>query len=130
MHGATRARKLEEGTYLPAAGRAPRRGSAARMHQGLNGARHETIVHEEVFVDVESAVKTLEITGAITSHAMPQGQVLRARRRTDGVGLHEAQAIQRALQRCWSEEAARDGGSPQVVECHMCRTAGLKTRRY
>jgi hypothetical protein len=40
------------------------------MHQGLHGTRDEAVVHEEVLVHVECGVTTIEIAGAIASHAM------------------------------------------------------------
>ena len=49
-------------------------------------------------MDVEPAVAAFEVAGAVAGHAMPQRQVLRARRRPDGIGLHEAEAIERGLQ--------------------------------
>jgi hypothetical protein len=49
---------------------------------------------------------------------MTQHQVLRARGRPDGVGLHEAECVQRARQRRWREETARDRSAPQVIEGH------------
>jgi len=49
---------------------------------------------------------------------MPQDQVLRAGRRTDRIGLHELQAMQRALQRRRREEALCDRHAPQLFDAH------------
>jgi hypothetical protein len=47
---------------------------------------------------------------------MAQREVLRARRRADRVGLHEAQPVEGAFQRGGREEAAGDSKAPQIVE--------------
>jgi hypothetical protein len=88
------------------------------VHQGVHHARDEAIVHEDIFVDVETRIVALEVAGAVAGHAMTQRQVLRARRSPDGVGLHKAECVERALQRGRREQGAHDRSAPQVVEGH------------
>ena len=88
------------------------------MHQGLHGAGHEAVVDEEVFVNIEVGILSFQIAGAIAGHAMAQREVLRPGRRADRIGLHEAERIERALQRGGREKAASDGRAPQVIEGH------------
>src|SRR5437764_4353874 len=76
----------------------PSRLPLARMHQRVQLARDEAVVDEDVFLDVERSVAPLEIPRRIPADAVPQSEVLRPRRRADRVGLHEPQAIERALQ--------------------------------
>jgi hypothetical protein len=47
---------------------------------------------------------------------MPKRQILGARRRSNGISLHESERVDRAPQARGREEAASDGESPQVVE--------------
>ena len=119
MDRAARAHEIEQRAHTPAARRGPGRGTSARVHEGLHGARHEAVVHEKIFVDVEAGVLALQISGAVAGHAMPQREVLRPGRRADGIGLHEAKRIERALQGRRREEASHDGGAPHIVE--RCR---------
>src|SRR5207244_9454078 len=98
--------------------RGPGRRTTARMHQDLHRAGHEAVVHEEVLVDVQAGIAMLEIASAIAGHAMTQREVLRSRRRANGIGLHEPEYVERALQRGRREKAARDRGTTQVVESH------------
>jgi hypothetical protein len=89
------------------------------MHQGLHGARHEAVVHEEVLVDIELVVEPLEIAGAVADHAMAQREVLRTRRRPDRIGLDESKQVERALQRGGREKAIPNGSAPNFVQgCH------------
>ena len=88
----------------------------ARMHQRQQAARHEAVVDEAVLLDVQPRIAALEIARAIALDAMAQRQVLRARRRADRVGLHEAEAVDRLLQRGRRKQRAGDGVAAQVVE--------------
>ena len=63
------------------------------MHQRVHLVGDETVVDEEVFVNVERRVTALEVSGAIVLDAVAQRQVLRARRRADRVGLDEAEFL-------------------------------------
>jgi hypothetical protein len=88
----------------------------ARVHQSLHCTSDETVVDEDVFVDVEFGVAPLEVTGAVAVDPMTQGEILRARRRPDRIRLHETEAIERALQRGRREQGACDRGAPHLVE--------------
>jgi hypothetical protein len=88
------------------------------MHQGLHATSHKAIVHEDVLVDIEMGVSTLEIASAVPDDPMAEREVLGARRRTDWVGLHEAQSVERAFESSRREEAARDRGAPKVIQRH------------
>ena len=90
------------------------------MHEGLQGARQEAVVDEEVLLDVERRVEAFEVARSVALDAVPQRQVLRARRSADRVRLHEAQLLERTLQRGRREEAAGDGKPAQVAkgDCH------------
>ena len=69
------------------------------MHQRLYGARHEAVVDEEIFLDVELRVAAFEVAGTVVLDAMTQYQVLSARRRANRIGLHKAQPVESAFQR-------------------------------
>ena len=86
----------------------------ARMHERLHGARHEAVVDEDVLLDVEGRVAALEIAGTIAADAGPERQILSARRRADRIGLHEAQRVDRPIERRRREQAAADGEAPEV----------------
>src|SRR5262245_32623810 len=88
------------------------------MHQGLHGASKEAVVDEEVLVNIEVAIPSLQIAGAISLHSMAERQVLRPGGRADRIGLHETERIQRALQCAGWKKAARDGRAAQVIESH------------
>ena len=118
MHRAARPDKVQKGADAPPTRRGPWRGTSARVHQDLHGARDEAVIHDDILVDVETAISTLEIAGAVAVHAMTQREVLRARRCPDGVGLHEAQCVERALERGRRKEAASNCRAPQGIEGH------------
>ena len=65
MDAATGADELDQGTHIPAARSRPWRGTAARMHQALQGVRHEAVVDEEVLMNIEVRVVALEIAGVL-----------------------------------------------------------------
>jgi hypothetical protein len=94
------------------------------MHQAEHGVGDEAVVDEEVLMDVEAGVEALEITGAIVGHAVSKGQVLRASRRPDGVGLHETEGIERVWQGCPWKEAPRNGVSAQFVDGQLPSLSG------
>ena len=110
--------ELQQRPYVPSSRRAPRCRTAARVHQRLQRAGDESIVHENILVNVEPAVVTFEIAGAIAVHAVTKRQILSTSRRTDRIGLYEGQRIEGALKCGGRKEAARDGESAQLVESH------------
>src|SRR5262249_46615447 len=62
-------------------------------------------------------------------HTVAQRQVLGARRGADRVGLHEAQALDRARQNGGLEQAARDGMAAQVIEGQGAWHGAMMPRR-
>src|SRR5438093_3604955 len=84
------------------------------MHQSMHGPRHVAVVDEDVLFDVELRVALLELTGAVLVDAMPQRQILRARRRTNRIGLHESQPLDGVAERRRRKQAARDRKAPQI----------------
>jgi hypothetical protein len=90
--------------------------NGARVHQRLDRARHESVVHEHVLVNPERRIATLQIARAVAFYAMPQRQVLRARRGADRVRLHEPELVEGTFQRDRSEEASGDGKAAEVVQ--------------
>src|SRR5262249_10517558 len=90
--------------------------AAARVHQRMERAGDESVVDEEVFLDAEVVVAALQIAGTIILDPVSQCQVLRARRRTNRVGLHEAQFLERQFERRRGEHRMADGEVPEMVE--------------
>ena len=86
------------------------------VHQSLKGACHEAVVDEEVLFDAELREAPLQVTRLIVDDTVAQDEVLGARWRPDGVGLHETEFMQRALQGCRREQAAGDGEATKVVQ--------------
>src|ERR1700678_4197845 len=72
-------------------------GIRARMHQRLYGARHETVVDKDVLLNAELRIATFEVAVTVILHSMTQHQILSARRRTDRIGLYEAQPLEGAF---------------------------------
>ena len=69
--------------------------SARRLPDRVDAAaggvtRHEAIGVEEILLQPEPREPPFEVACAIAGHAMPQDQILRARRRADRIRLHEA----------------------------------------
>jgi len=91
----------------------------------------QTVVDEEVFLDRQLRIEAFEITGTVAGDAVAQRQVLRPCRRTDRVGLHEAEALDGLGQRRRREQAARDGMTSQVGEvwCRHGRPSCPRTLR-
>ena len=79
-------------------------------------ARQKAVVDKKIFFDAELRVTAFEVAGAITNDAVAQGQVLRARRGSDRVGLHEAEALDRPPERGRLEQRAGDRVAAQGVE--------------
>ena len=73
------------------------------MHQGLDLSRHETVIDEEIFTNIQFFVMAFEVSGSIIPHPVTQDQILSACWRTNRVGLHESHPMQGPLQRGWRE---------------------------
>jgi len=123
VHRPAFSHEREQRVHPPPPRRAPRlhavgrhRGLRARMHQRLQLAGDEAVGDEEVFLDAELGIAPFEIAGVIALHAMAEDQVLRPRRGSNRVGLHEPHAVKRACQRGRREQRAGDGKSPKLVE--------------
>jgi hypothetical protein len=86
------------------------------MHQRMVRARQEAVVDERILFDVERLVPCLEIARALSGDAMPQRQVLRARRRADRIGLHEAQPLDSAAQVARCGQRTGNGVPAKIVE--------------
>src|SRR5438477_8606978 len=84
------------------------------MHQRVHGPRHVAVVDEAVLFDVELRVALLDLPRAVIVDAMPQRQILRARRRTNRIRLHETQPLDGVAQRRRRKQAARDRKAPQI----------------
>ena len=113
MHRLARAHEREHllGSLPPH--RNGRRGP--RVHQRVNSARQESVVDEEVLLDAELRVATLEVARPIALHAVAQRQVLRPRRGANRVSLNEPKLVQRAFQRRRWEKAAGDGEGAKIL---------------
>jgi hypothetical protein len=116
MHRAALAHECKHRRRLRGPCGGPHGARRARMHQFVMLARQIAIVDEEILLQRHSRVAALEIAGAIGRHAVAQGQILRARRSTDGIGLHEAEFVDRALQGSGLEQRTRDGVAAQVIQ--------------
>ncbi|SRR5260370_30228881 len=128
MHGAALAHELQQQLGLLPASSRPGRGRIgrdaairARMHQRLQRPRQEAVVEKEVLLESQFHIASLEVASAVAPDAMPQRQVLSARRRADRIGLNEAQPVEGAFQSGGREEAAGDGKAPKVIEGHQER---------
>jgi len=78
--------------------------AAPRVHQRLDAAGHEAVVHENVFVDIELGVAVLEITRAVVDDAMAQREVPAHALERNRIGLDEAEPVERALKRGGRED--------------------------
>ena len=119
VHRTANANELQQALDVPAARDAPRRLTTARMHQAEHAVGDEAVVDEEVLVDVEAGVPALQIARAVVRHPVPQRQILRARRRSNRVGLHEPECVERLRQGCRWKEAPRDRVPAQFVDRQM-----------
>ena len=86
------------------------------MHQRLQSTRDVTVVHKEVFFNVELRIATLQITGVIVLYPMPQYQILSPRRRPYRIGLQKTHLLKGAIQCSWPGKIPRDAVPPQVIE--------------
>mmetsp|Transcript_11496 Transcript_11496/g.46477 ORF Transcript_11496/g.46477 Transcript_11496/m.46477 type:complete len:269 (+) Transcript_11496:312-1118(+) len=91
------------------------------VHQRAQLGGDETVVDEEVLLQRQPWVAALQVTRAVASDTMPQRQVLRAGRRAQRVGLHEAaESLDGLGQGRGREQAAGDGIAAQ------CRDVAVK----
>ena len=72
--------------------RAKRR-ALSRMQQLPDPLREKSVGVQVVLFDVQRRVVPLEIARVISAHTMPEDEILRARRRSDGISLHETEPI-------------------------------------
>jgi hypothetical protein len=79
-------------------------------------ARQESIIDEEVFLDLKFWITTLKVAGAVVAYAMAQNEILGARRGADRICLHKAQAINRA-RKCHGTEQ----GSSHRISAKVCK---------
>src|SRR6187551_2745577 len=86
------------------------------MHQRMHFARHEAIVDEEVLLDRQARIATLEVTGAVVGDSVAKRQVLRSRGSADGIGLNKAELRNCPAKRRRLEERAGDGVAAEVGE--------------
>jgi hypothetical protein len=86
------------------------------VHQDLRSARQKAIVDEEILLDAEPRVATLEVSGAIVPDPMAQDQILRARRGADRVGLDKTEPLDRTQQRGRRKQRPCNGIAPQVFQ--------------
>ncbi len=85
-----------------------------RMHQRLNSTRQESVVDEEVLLDAELRVATLEVAGTVALHPVAQDQVLRPRGGANRISLNESKLMKRAFQHRRWEKAAGDGEGAKI----------------
>src|SRR6202451_2211143 len=102
-------------------GRHPWRGHVVarrhpRMHQFMECAGHKAVVDEKILLQRKLRIQPFEVSRAIIPDAVAQRKVLGAGRRSDRVGLHEAQLLDRAPERGRLEQRAGDGKAAQGIE--------------
>ena len=97
-------------------GRERRPGIRTRVHQRLQSTRDITVVHKEIFFNIELRITTLEIARVIILHTMSQYQILRACRRPNRIGLYKPHLLKGAIKCGWLGKIPRDGIPPQVIE--------------
>jgi len=108
--------EVEHGLRLLPTRLGPRLARGAGMHQRVQRARHEAVVDEEVLLDRQLRIATLEITGTVVDDAVAKNQVLRSRGGADGIRLNEAELCDGLREGRRPEERARNGVAAQVGE--------------
>jgi hypothetical protein len=121
VHGTVHANEFEQALDVSPANDAPRRLATARMHQAEDPVGDETVVDEEIFVDIESRVLALEIASAIVRDPVAEYQILRASRGANRIRLHEADRFDRIPQGRRGKQAPGDGVPAQLVDGHSTR---------
>ena len=79
-------------------------------------ARKESVIDEEIFLDPERRIRAVEVARPVIGDAVTQREILRARRCTNRVGLHEAEAADRLVQAGRRKEASCDGVAAKLGE--------------
>ena len=72
--------------------RAKRR-ALSRMQQLPDRLREKSVGVQVVLFDVQRRIVPLEIARVVSANAMPEDEILRTRRRSDGIGLHETEPV-------------------------------------
>jgi hypothetical protein len=67
-------------------------------------------------VNAEVRVVALEVAGAEIRHAVPERQILGAGGRSNRVGLHETERVERVCQGRGWKKGSRDRVAPQIVD--------------
>jgi hypothetical protein len=94
--------------------RCPPGADGARVHERVDLRRHEPVVDEEVFLDLEPGVASFETASPISGQALTKNEVLRPGRRLNRIGLHESEGVERVLEIARDKEASADGVSPKL----------------
>jgi len=106
------------------------RHEASGLHERLDRPGHEAVGEEEVLLDAECRIETLEIACAVSGDAVAEYQILRPRGRANRVGLHIPQASERAFECCRRKKASADGKAPEVVEGDRAGNHARSGRRH
>jgi hypothetical protein len=108
---------LHEGQHLArtfGSGGVPLPAGRARVQQRQHLSRHEAVVDKGVLFHAQPLVAALQVAGAVVAHPLVEDEVLRARRRAHGIGLHEPEPADGGRQRQGFEQAARDRIAAQL----------------
>ena len=92
-----------------------------RMKELPHRLRKKPVGIEIVFLDVQRPILPLEIARPISANAMSEDEILRARRRSDGIGLDEPEPIDGVRQRRRCEERLVNRMTPQRRERQSLR---------
>jgi hypothetical protein len=76
----------------------------------------EAVDEEVVFFEAERFVLSFEVAGVVVDDAMPEDEVLGPCRRSNRVGLDEAEALDRVSQRRRREERVSDSETPKLLD--------------
>ena len=85
------------------------------MHQRLQRSRDESVINENIFIDIQGCVAAFKIPSPIVRDAMPKDEILGAGRRPDRIGLHKTHLLERASESGGLRETPRDGESSKIV---------------
>ena len=90
--------------------------SGFRMDSFPEVGGHEAVGVKKALFKIESEEVLLQVSCAIVLNPMAQDEVLRPSRTANGVGLHEAQALNRFLQLAGRKEAFSDDAFSELSE--------------